>query len=537
MPCVARTLSAPYMRAARVASSLPLRRRRGDGACLCSASGNSQRSVLVVGGGAAGLTAAYFAASAGATVTVLERMSECGKKILMSGGTRANVLPREVNADDDFFSESNRSALRRLLHSWPLDDVRGWLSESLGVRLALEESTGKWWVARAASVDEACTRRKDAPVPAATLRTPALSTVLCCSARRFPAANSGREVRDALVAAARARGASVVHRASVEHLARSADGTRWEAHCACGAVHTADAVVLSTGGLSFPAVGTDGTGHRIAAGLGHAVHEPFPALVPLHGPHPGAEGPAGLAGVSLQSVALSAGAGKKAVRAHRGGFLFTHRGFSGPSVLDLSHRHVVAAMRQRIAAKQAPAARKSDDGMTAAPPSSSSPPPPLPLYADWTGEGRAAWEARLAAGGAALVTTRVAAAMPARLAAALCAHACVPPDRKAAELRKEERARLLDALTAFPLPITGDAGFAKAEVSGGGVALHELRLDTLESRKASGVFLCGELVDAFGRIGGFNFFLAWCTGRLAGLGAAGVSGAAARGEERAAGGV
>jgi predicted flavoprotein YhiN len=103
----------------------------------------------------------------------------------------------------------------------------------------------------------------------------------------------------------------------------------------------------------------------------------------------------------------------------------------------------------------------------------------------------------------------------------------VPPDRKAAELRKDERARLLDALTSYALPVTGDAGFPKAEVSGGGVPLHELRLDTLESRKAPGVFLCGELIDAFGRIGGFNFLLAWCTGRLAGLGAAAAPMAAA----------
>jgi len=154
-------------------------------------------------------------------------------------------------------------------------------------------------------------------------------------------------------------------------------------------------------------------------------------------------------------------------------------------------------------------------------------------------------QARLAAPGPQLAASRMAAHLPARLAAALCAAAGVPADRKAAELRKDERTRLLDALAAYPLRVSGDAGFAKAEVSGGGVPLSELRLDTLESRKAPGVFICGELVDAFGRIGGcvrhcgtdllcsthsrafhcrFNFLLAWCTGRLAGLGAAAGSG-------------
>jgi hypothetical protein len=111
-------------------------------------------------------------------------------------------------------------------------------------------------------------------------------------------------------------------------------------------------------------------------------------------------------------------------------------------------------------------------------------------------------QARLAAPGPQLAASRMAAHLPARLAAALCAAAGVPADRKAAELRKDERTRLLDALAAYPLRVSGDAGFAKAEVSGGGVPLSELRLDTLESRKAPGVFICGELVDAFGRIGG-----------------------------------
>jgi predicted Rossmann fold flavoprotein len=460
----------------------PLPRSRRGAARLCFAAAAPHaaaepREVLVVGGGAAGLTAAIFAAGAGARVTVLERNGECGKKILASGGTRANVLPLSVDFDGDFFTGSNRGALRRLLASWPLPEVLTWLRDDVGIALSLEEETQKW----------------------------------------FPAANSGRAVRDALLAAATARGVAVRHRASVERVARAPDGVRWEVRTADGGTHAAHALVLATGGLSFPALGTDGTGHRIVSQcLGHALHAPYPALVPLHGAHPGAEGGAALAGVSLQSVALRAGEGTKAHAAHRGGFLFTHRGFSGPAVLDLSHRHVLAARDAQAAAK------------AAAPP-----PQPLRLYADWTGEGRAAWEARLGAGGAALVSTRVAAHIPTRLAAALCAAAGVPPERKAAELRRDERQRLLDALTSYALPVTGDGGYTKAEVTGGGVPLHELRGDTLESRKAPGVFLCGELVDAFGRIGGFNFLMAWCTGRLAGLGAAAQPGAPAAGGKRA----
>ena len=353
----------------------------------------------------------------------------------MSGGTRANVLPLSVEVEKDFFtSSSSPNALRRLLASWPLDDVRAWLSRDVGIELVLEAETRKW----------------------------------------FPAAQSGRAVRDMLLAAAKRRGASVHHNASVEGVRR--DGERWVVTLADGSERSGDALVLATGGLSFPLVGTTGTGHVIAERtLGHTVQPPFPALVPLLGAHPGAEQGAGnaLAGVSLQTVALRAGDGSKALRAHRGGFLFSHKGFSGPAVLDLSHRLVTASAGAKP-----------------------------PLLADWTGEGREAWAARLAAPGPQLAASRMAAHLPARLAAALCAAAGVPADRKAAELRKDERTRLLDALAAYPLRVSGDAGFAKAEVSGGGVPLSELRLDTLESRKAPGVFICGELVDAFGRIGG-----------------------------------
>ena len=97
----------------------------------------------------------------------------------------------------------------------------------------------------------------------------------------------------------------------------------------------------------------------------------------------------------------------------------------------------------------------------------------------------------------------------------------MPPDRARADLRKDERRRLLDALTAYALPWTGDEGYKKAEVTGGGVGLGEVNPRTMESNRQSGLFFAGEVLDAFGPIGGYNFFWAWATGRLAGLGAAG----------------
>jgi predicted flavoprotein YhiN len=146
----------------------------------------------------------------------------------------------------------------------------------------------------------------------------------------------------------------------------------------------------------------------------------------------------------------------------------------------------------------------------------------------WSALDEAAWERLLSDGGEAAggrragathVGTVVRAELPARLADRLLADAGVPADRPLAQLRREERRALAAALARHPLPWTGDVGYRKAEVTGGGVALEEVNPRTMESRRQPGLFLAGELLDAFGPIGGNNFLWAWATGRAAGLGA------------------
>ena len=95
----------------------------------------------------------------------------------------------------------------------------------------------------------------------------------------------------------------------------------------------------------------------------------------------------------------------------------------------------------------------------------------------------------------------------------------IPLDRRASNLRRDERLALIDALTSYVLPWSGNEGFKKAEVTGGGVRLDDVDPKTLESRKVKGLYLCGEMLDAFGPIGGHNFSWAWATGRAAGLAA------------------
>jgi predicted flavoprotein YhiN len=145
---------------------------------------------------------------------------------------------------------------------------------------------------------------------------------------------------------------------------------------------------------------------------------------------------------------------------------------------------------------------------------------PAALRVRWTALDEKAWEAALAPSGSRTVAGALRSELPDRLAAALAAAARVPASRPLTQLRREERLRLIETLVRGELPWTGHGGYEKAEVTGGGVSLAEVDPRTMESRRQPGLFLCGELLDAFGPIGGYNFQWAWATGRAAGLGAA-----------------
>jgi predicted Rossmann fold flavoprotein len=408
--------------------------------------------IAVVGGGAAGLMAAIFAANAGRRVVLLETTRDGGRKILISGGGRCNVLPSTLSPNQ-FITTSSPNTLKKMLLSWPLSEQRRFFEHVLGIELVQEQATGKL----------------------------------------FPASNSARQVRDALVERARSAGTELRFNSPVRDLVPPSRQASWLVHVGDGTVLEAAAVVVATGGLSVPATGSDGAGIRLLEKLGHAVNDPYPALTPLT-----AEPPlhAALAGVSLD-VTLEAPL-RRGRFTSRGGFLFTHRGYSGPAVLNISHLAVCSRLagtaRQRI-------------------------------HVQWTELDTAAWDAELRSAGTGQVGPLVKRHLPDRLAEALLAEADVPPGRPLAELRRDERQRLVTVLTRYPLPWTGDEGYRKAEVTGGGVALDQVHVHSLESRHHRGLFLCGEVLDAFGPIGGYNFAWAWATGRAAGISAA-VAGSA-----------
>jgi predicted Rossmann fold flavoprotein len=401
--------------------------------------------VIVIGAGAAGLMAAIHAARRGCSVILLERTADGGRKILISGGGHCNILPSTLDPGR-FVSDSPRRLVRALLASWPLDRQRAFFEDDLGLPLELEAETGKL----------------------------------------FPVSGRARDVRDGLIRAARAAGAVVRGGCRVQDVLRHSG--RWRVMIDGQEPLDGGLVIIATGGLSVPATGSDGFGLELARRLGHTVHTTYPALTPLV-----AEPPRHgfLAGVSLP-VTVTARRGDERAIAH-GGFLFTHRGYSGPAVLDVSH----LAARSRL-----------EGGEMAR------------ILVCWTEAGEDQWHRTLGQRSSRGVLAVVREAIPSRLAERLMEEAGIAPNRQTAQLSRQERTSLVELLVRYQLPWTGDEGYRKAEVTGGGVALSAVDPVTLESRHHPGLFFCGEVLDAFGPIGGYNFAWAWATGRAAGLGAA-----------------
>src|SRR3954462_2433748 len=235
---------------------------------------SSPRRVVVIGAGAAGSMAAIFAAAAGAATTLLERTRDGGRKILISGGGRCNVLPMRVD-EARYVTDSSPNRLRKMLRSWPLAEQITFFEQELRLPLAEEPESSKL----------------------------------------FPVSNKARDVRDGLLACAMRAGATL--RMNTVVTGFSPFGQGWRVECDGAPPIDANAVIVATGGLSVPTTGSDGLGLRELARLGHTRHPVYAALTPI----PAAHCPFGeLSGVSLR-VSLSArdDAAKRAATA-TGGF-------------------------------------------------------------------------------------------------------------------------------------------------------------------------------------------------------------------------
>ncbi len=410
--------------------------------------GKNKESVVVIGGGAAGLMAALFAAQGGARVTLLERNEKLGKKLYITGKGRCNLTN---TADfEDFFRQVPRNPrfLQAAIRTFSAAQLRE-LMEELGVP-TVEERGG----------------------------------------RVFPASQKASDVTRALTRAIEAAGVEI--RLNTRVLALDCGEAGVTARIERGGDLPAGAVILATGGASYPMTGSTGDGYAFAAALGHTIHPPKPSLVPLITRE---RWPMQLQGLSLKNVRLSARLDGKTVFDELGEMLFTHFGVSGPLVLELSSH--VPAERWAACAVQL----DTKPGLDAQ-----------------------QLDARLQRDFEALSRKQLCHALPgllpARMAELLPALCGLPTDKPVNQITREGRQRLGALLKALPLPIAGPRPIAEAVVTRGGVEIKEVNPSTMASKLAPRVFFAGELLDVDAHTGGFNLQIAFSTGALAGAAAA-----------------
>jgi predicted Rossmann fold flavoprotein len=409
------------------------------------------RQVIVVGGGPAGLMAAGQAAQGGARTILLEKMNRPGRKLRITGKGRCNLT--NIATLDDFiahFGDSGRF-LRQAFSRFFSEDLIAFLTQ-LGV-----------------------------------------STVTERGGRVFPTSGDAGEVVDALVGWATRQGATLLAGSGVRSVLHEG-GQVTGVETAGGRVFQADAVILATGGASYPGTGSTGDGYRMAESLGHTVMPIRPALVPLE--TAGDIAPR-LQGLSLRNVTVQVQVDGRKEAEGFGEMLFTHFGVSGPIILTLSKR-VVDALRldQRVTLsidlKPALDEKKLD----------------ARLLRDLDAHGKRQFQ------------TLLRGLLPSKLIPLCIEQTGIPADKVAHQITAGERRQLRVWLKELRLDVTGHRPLREAIITAGGIATQEVDPRTMASRLLQGLYFAGEVLDIDADTGGYNLQAAFSTGWVAGRAAA-----------------
>ncbi|MCD8123233.1 MAG: NAD(P)/FAD-dependent oxidoreductase [Clostridiales bacterium] len=402
--------------------------------------------VVIVGGGAAGMMAAIAAAEAGHTVRLLEKNEKLGKKLFITGKGRCNL----TNACDteELFRHvvSNPRFLYSSFYRFGNSDVMDFMEKG-GCPLKTERGN-----------------------------------------RVFPVSDKSSDVIRVL--------ANRLHELGVQvSLHTEVSDILTEQGRACGVrlkkdrrVIPADAVVVATGGLSYPSTGSTGDGYRFARTLGHTVTKLSPALVPFETLEPTEK----LQGLSLRNIRVKILNGSRVLYEEFGEMLFTHFGVSGPVLLSASS-YVAAALRTgpltlSIDLKPALSAEQLD----------------ARILRDFEERKNRQFGNSLGR------------LLPSKLIPVVVDATGIDSDKKVNEITRGERERLVSIGKDFRLTLTGLRDFNEAIITQGGVSVKEINPSTMESRKVPGLYFAGEVLDLDAVTGGFNLQIAWSTGRLAG---------------------
>lgn len=406
-------------------------------------------NVIVVGGGAAGMMAAVFAARNGQNVQLLEKNEKLGKKLFITGKGRCNI----TNAADieDLFTAviSNPKFLYSGFYSFTNQQVVDFFEE-LGVKTKIERGE-----------------------------------------RVFPVSDHSSDVIAAFSRELKSLGVSVSLHTEVKELLCEQDKV-------CGVLLTngkkmkADAVIVATGGISYPSTGSTGDGYRFARETGHRVTELLPSLVPMEVRQWYAKE---LQGLSLRNIEIRITDGKKKLYEEFGEMLFTHYGVTGPVILSASSV-VGKTLRKKeltlhIDLKPALSEEQLDKR----------------ILREFDANHNKQYK------------NSIDSLFPAKLKPVMIELSEIEPEKKVNEITKEERQRLVHLIKDFTMTLTGLRGYNEAIITKGGVSVKEIDPGTMESKIIKGLYFAGEVLDLDAVTGGYNLQIAWSTGYLAGINA------------------
>lgn len=413
--------------------------------------------VLIIGGGAAGMMAAAFAAKNGNRVEVFEKNEKLGKKLFITGKGRCNI----TNAADleDFFPAvtSNPKFLYSAFYSFTNEQVISFFEE-LGVKTKVERG-----------------------------------------GRVFPVSDHSSDVIQALKSEMERLGVKINLNVEVKELITEKSSTGETVNgirLVSGKKISGDAVIVATGGISYPSTGSTGDGYRFARRCGHKVSELSPSLVPMEVK----EWYAGeLMGLSLRNIEIRITDGKKKLYQEFGEMLFTHYGVTGPVILSASSvvgkKLKDTELTLHIDLKPALTEEQLDKRV---------------LREFETNHNRQFKNA-------------VDSLFPSKLRPVIVELSGIPEEKKVHEITKEERLRFVRLIKDFTMTLTGLRGYNEAIITKGGVSVKEIDPGTMESKLVKGLYFAGEVLDLDAVTGGYNLQIAWSTGYLAGMNA-GVEG-------------
>ena len=407
-------------------------------------------SVIVIGGGPAGMMAAISAAECGARVSLLEKNEKLGKKLFITGKGRCNL----TNAADieEFFRAviSNPKFLYSAFYSFTNEQTIAFF-ESLGLKTKVERG-----------------------------------------GRVFPQSDHSSDVISALSRELSRRKADVLLHTEVKELIIE-EGRAAGVLLSSGKKLYADAVIVASGGISYPSTGSTGDGYRFAESCGHRVTELSPALVPMEVKEWYAKE---LMELSLRNIQILITEGKKKLYEECGEMLCTHYGVTGPVILSASsvvgNRLKQKELTLHIDLKPALSEEQLDKRVL------------REFEANHNRQFKNAVDSLF----------------PAKLKPVMVELSEIPEDKKVHEITKEERLRFVRLIKDFTMTLTNLRGYNEAIITKGGVSVKEVDPGTMESKKVSSLYFAGEVLDLDAVTGGYNLQIAWSTGYLAGMSAA-----------------